>query len=233
MTNGILPGQSTGSGTGGGSPVASYAYLCGGSQATCSPDPGSSDCAPGGNPNMGGAGPDAGSKLTCHLVVDAEHVVAQCGLSGDSGAGDPCNKATDCQAGHGCSATPVTGICRQYCCGEPELCPQDSYCTPTTIADGDAQVPLCMPVTPCELLSDAVWCKNGQACAIVRNDGTTSCIDPGYGQDGDGCPCAAGYTCSSSGTCLKLCHVDGDDCGAGTCQGGTLPYPTGIGYCVP
>ncbi|MFT3766349.1 MAG: hypothetical protein QM820_12685 [Minicystis sp.] len=235
MTNGILPGSSgsTGSGGAGGMLTPSYAYLCGGSQPECSPDPGSYDCAPGGSANMG-VGPDAGSKLTCHLVSEDDHVVATCGLSGDAAEGDPCNQATDCQAGLGCSATAVTGICRQYCCGDAELCPKDTHCIKAAIAEGTAEVPLCMPVTPCELLNDAAWCDDGQICAIVRQDGTTSCVDPGDGHEGESCPCAAGYTCSNAtGTCLKLCHVNGDECGTGTCQGGTAPYPDGIGYCVP
>lgn len=229
------------SGAGGGSSSGKpaspldFGYMCGGSQASCEPGPDSSECAPGGTGNMGGASPDAGSKLTCQLVADGDHAAAKCGLAGGANDGDPCHAATDCKAGLGCAATAVTGVCRQYCCGDPELCPSMTYCQPTAMAEATAvQVPLCVPVTPCALLDDAAYCPAGQVCSIVRNDGTTSCVQPGAGHDGDACPCAAGFMCSNAtGTCVKLCHLDGDDCENGTCQGGTLPYPAGIGFCVP
>ena len=79
---------------------------------------------------------------------------------------------------------------------------------------------------------------NGQTCTIVRDDGTTSCLDPGQGTTDEICPCAAGYYCSpTSNTCLKLCHTinpDPQECGPnGGCQGGVDgPYPEGFGTCV-
>jgi hypothetical protein len=228
----------TGGGDGsGGHPAAakSYTYLCGGSQPDCSPDPGSTECAPGGPGNMAGTS-DAGAKLTCHLLASGDQVTAACGLAGEAGDGALCKQATDCQAGLGCGSTDVAdlGVCRQYCCGDVEACPLDTYCTPTVVAEGGAQVPLCQPVTMCALLDDATWCPAGQACTIVREDGTTSCVEPGPGTEGGSCPCAAGYTCwNATNECLKLCHLQGgDECGTGTCQGGAK-YPTGIGVCVP
>jgi hypothetical protein len=234
-----VSGSSTSSGSGGSGGViapynGSYSYLCGGSHPVCSPDPGSDDCTPGGNPGMGGAAPDA-SKLTCQLVADNGLVVAQCGMSGEAGDGDPCESGSSCQAGFGCMATSVTGVCRQYCCEDLESCAAKTYCAPVPMAGSPSQsIPLCIPVTPCELLNDAT-CPDGKTCAIVRADGTTSCIDPGSHTEGEACPCAAGYTCWNSNTCLKLCHTEGgNECGPnGTCQGGTKPYPLGIGFCVP
>lgn len=223
-----------GSGTGGAASPLSFAYMCGGSQAECEPGADSSECAPGGTGNMGGASPDAGVKLTCQLVPDGTHAAAKCGLAGVAGDGDPCNQAADCVAGFGCAATSVTGVCRQYCCGNPELCGPQTFCQPTKMAEADVEVPLCVPAKPCELLNDGAHCTDGQTCTIVRADGTTSCVDPGDGHEGDACPCAAGYMCSNAtGTCVKLCHLDGDECGNGTCQGGTLPYPENVGFCVP
>jgi hypothetical protein len=95
-------------------------------------------------------------------------------------------------------------------------------------------IPVCVPVDPCVLLSDSSPCAEGSACAIVREDGTTSCVTPGNGTAGDACPCAAGFTCSwADGTCVKLCQTSGDECGANAfCQGGLEPYPDGFGYCV-
>jgi hypothetical protein len=223
-----------GNGSGGHAPVGptTLAYLCGGSQAACTPGPDSSDCAPGGNPNLGGGAPDAGATLTCHLVPSGTTAQAKCEFAGMALEGDVCDSAGDCQAGLGCGDTTVTGVCRQYCCGDPEACPQKTVCQPTLMNEADVEVPLCVPVTPCELLNDAAWCPAGETCTIVRTDGTTSCQDPGQGKDGEGCPCAPGYVCSSgANTCVKLCHVGSDECGTGTCQGGTKPYPAGIGFC--
>jgi hypothetical protein len=230
--------KSGSTGAGGGTGItpdpAGFGYLCGGSQATCSPDPGSTDCAPGGNPGMGGAPSDGGAtKLACQLIADNGQVVSKCGMAGTAGKNDPCNQATDCQAGYGCGATDLTGVCRQYCCGDPESCPDDTYCTPTKMAESDQQVPLCAPLKSCKLLADAAYCDPGQTCAIVRNNGATSCVTPGTNTEGEPCPCAAGYMCSNAtGTCLKLCHLGGTECGSGTCQGGTAPYPPDIGVCV-
>lgn len=217
----------------------SYSYLCGGSNAMCVPGPVSEECAPGGSPSMNNLAPDGGSKLTCQLVAnDQDALEAKCTMAGDAEAGDPCKEATDCGVGLGCQGTPVTGVCRQYCCDDPNACPAQTYCTPSAMAELDIEVPFCAPVTPCELLNDAAWCGPGETCAVVRSDGTTSCVPvppPGEaGFEGDACPCAAGYMCSNAtGTCLKLCHVGGDECGTGICHGGTNPYPSGIGFCIP
>lgn len=224
-------------GSGGGQsilPTKSLSYLCGGSQPGCSTDPTSSDCAPGGNANMGGAPPD-GSTRTCQLVAGGDQIQAVCAMAGAAAAGDVCTSATACQAGLGCAATdvPDLALCQPFCCSDPETCPSATYCKRASLIGTQFPIPVCAPVTQCQLLNDAAWCKPGQTCAIVRNDGTTSCIDAGQSQADGICPCAAGYTCSNAtGTCLKLCHIGGDECGKGTCQGGTKPYPADIGFCV-
>ena len=228
------------SGAGGGSLglTASYGYLCGGSPPKCVPGPGSSDCAPGGNAGMGGSAPSSDT-LTCQLVVDADGgvdggtVTATCAMAGTAADGDPCNTAADCQAGDGCLANPIASTCHPYCCGDPEACPTDTYCAPAPMAGAPQQmIPLCLPADDCALLQDST-CPAGETCAIVRDDGTTTCVQPGQGTTGQSCPCAAGYTCSNAtNTCLQLCHLGGTDCVNGTCQGGTAGYQAGIGFCV-
>ena len=140
-----------------------------------------------------------------------------------------------CANGLGCVTTASGGICRQYCCADVEACPEDSYCAPTMMAEAPIPIPVCTPVQKCSLLDDSS-CKNGQVCTIVRDKGTTSCVDPGIGQRGEPCPCAAGYVCAKlTNTCLKLCHIgeDATDCeGGGACQGGVMGFPSGIGICV-
>ncbi len=209
----------------------SYVNLCGGSESTCTWVP--SDSCVAEEPVDGGAG-DA-SVLSCELVPTDGGVVATCSAPGASGDGDPCKTAADCQAGLGCIQVGVFGICRAYCCGSLEACRPDTYCTPQPMEEAPTSaIPVCTPVYPCELLDDAT-CPAGETCTIVRAVGTTSCVAPGKGTAHDPCPCAAGFTCSwSEGVCLQLCDTsDPSVCGTNAyCQGGTEPYPTGIGYCV-
>ena len=238
FTGGQTTAVAAGTGAGGASVVPTpvfYGYLCGGSDPGCSTDPTSSICAPGGNPGMGDDAPDSGTR-TCQLVAADGQIEAACGMAGPGASGDICTSATSCQAGLGCASTGVQdlAVCEPFCCGDLEACPAATYCTQAPLVDTQLPIPVCTHVTPCELLNDAVWCKPTQTCAIVRNDGTTSCLDIGTGEAGGHCPCAAGYTCSyATDTCFQLCRIGSDDCGTGTCQGGTTPYPQGIGFCVP
>jgi hypothetical protein len=209
----------------------SYSYLCGGSAPQCMP--GTADCAPGGNPNPDA---DAGEgSLGCQLTAVEGKVTAECTQVGNLGVGSACTSVAHCANGLGCVNTSSGGICRQYCCGDVEACPVDSYCAPTMMAEAPLPIPVCTPVQQCNLLDDSI-CKNGQVCTIVRDKGTTSCVDPGTGESDEQCPCAAGYFCAKlTNTCRKLCHIgeDATDCeGGGSCQGGVMGFPSGIGICV-
>jgi hypothetical protein len=215
----------------------SYSYLCGGSNAECMP--GTGDCTPGGNPNMNPDAGATGSVRACQLIAENGKVTAQCVEAGTFNAGDACENAAHCSATLGCvntmSGGTSGGICRPYCCDDVELCPRDSYCAPLRMAEAALKIPVCTPVKKCKVLDDST-CDNGQVCTIVRNDGTTSCVDPGTGTRDEACPCASGHVCSKiTNTCRKLCHLGNDatDCeGGGTCQGGVMGYPEGIGTCT-
>ena len=219
--------------------VASYLYLCGGSHAACTPGPVVDQCAQGGNPGMGGAPPDA-SGLSCQLVpIEGDGgVAAQCGTSGTGVEGAPCSSAADCGPELGCVAG-LTPTCRSYCCPSLEACAPGDYCVKAAMADAPQnQIPVCIAAQSCPLLGTT--CTAGLTCAIVRLDGTTSCVTAGVGTDGQACPCAPGYTCSlTDNTCLKLCHTADDaamtiaECGVHQlCQGGSKQFPGNIGYCV-
>jgi hypothetical protein len=215
--------------------MGSYMYLCGGSQAICSPDPNSDDCTQGGQGVDGGVN-DA-SVVTCQLVHAGGVVATACGPSGPSAVGGECTSASDCQAGLGCVTTGGPGeasTCRPYCCESLESCPSGTYCT--TLGMGEAPkspIPVCIGVTSCELLTNK-GCVDGQVCAIVREDGTTSCMTPGDHTAGQSCPCAGGYTCSwADDTCLELCSTaDLTACGPHAfCEGGVAQFQD-AGYCV-
>jgi hypothetical protein len=198
------------------------------------------------NAGLPGDGAGGGGALSCRLQPDETGAtVAACGLPGPAAEGEACASASDCQAGLGCVATgdgkmASGGLCRAYCCADPEACPGGTYCALEPLADAawatTALIPVCAPVIQCELLSDEAQCPEGSMCSIVRDDGTTSCIDAGDGEECDPCPCAPGYVCSEAmNQCKKLCHTSGqyeDECGAGYCQGGVGNLPAGIGICA-
>ncbi len=214
----------------------SFQYLCGGSHAACEPGTKTDTCAEGGNPGMGGSPAGDAGAVSCQIVAVADGgpgVTAQCGVSGAATDGDPCMSAADCAPELGCIAG-LTPICRAYCCDSVESCPVETYCVTAPMNEAPFSIiPICIPAQSCVLLNDAT-CPAGLTCAIVRASGTTSCVTPGTSTTGQACPCAAGYTCSAAdNTCLQLCHTGSDECGSnGFCQGGTKPYPDGIGYCV-
>ncbi len=208
----------------------SYAYLCGGSNPACVP--GTEDCTPGGPGGTGNSG-SGGMIISCQLVTEGNKAVATCGPVGEFGQGNPCETAAHCGAGLGCVTTPSGAVCRPYCCDKLEDCPSDTYCAPLPMAEATVKIPVCVPVKKCMPLDDST-CDPGQTCTIVRDDGTTSCVDLGAGLRGESCPCASGFVCSQiNNTCLKLCNLGNDaDCMGGTCQGGVMGYPEGIGVCV-
>jgi hypothetical protein len=223
-------GSSSGSGSaggGGGASSSSSAAGTGGGGGAGSDKTTSS--ATGGDTDAG-----VPITLTCKLAPISGAAVAGCTPAGDLVVSNPCQTAADCGVGLACVATPSGGVCRPYCCGQVEACPIDTYCAPVPMAEAAVKIPVCLPAYKCKPLDDST-CMNGQTCTIVRDDGTTSCVDPGDGSRGDACPCSAGQVCSKiTNTCLKLCHIGNDtaDCGAGSCQGGVMGYPDGIGICV-
>jgi len=192
----------------------------------------------GGGTNTGGGG--GTETLFCQLVPSDDAAAPSCAKAGEIEAEGPCQTAADCAPSFGCvlpDGATSGGLCRPYCCGDLELCPADTHCVPHPMIESpEIVVPVCTPVTPCELLKDEV-CGDGETCGVVRADGTTSCIAvEGEGELCDVCPCAPGFICGQlTGTCQKLCHTDGeygDECSAGTCQGGAESYPSGFGVCV-
>jgi len=109
-------------------------------------------------------------------------------------------------------------------------------------------VPVCMPLRQCELvaaldleggLPQPATCPSGQTCAVVREDGATSCVAIGTATAGQSCEtehCAAGFVClgATVRTCYALCLMtDPGPCPAPqACKGGPpLFADPGVGVC--
>jgi hypothetical protein len=216
-----------------------YAELCG-NGCVPSADPDAGGCAQG--TGGGGGGPsDMGG---CRLEYDSnsESVQGACGPVGTLPEESPCFATADCALGLACVGAGA-GACRPLCCADLEACPEGTYCTKEPLVTGEpnapngdsaVQVPVCVLATQCTLLDDTT-CPDNQTCTIVRVDGTTSCVDPGSGELGQACPCAAGFVCATGiNQCMKLCRIgqSGGCPEAYTCQGGATVYPEGFGVCV-
>ena len=228
---------------GGGAPMPlNYAELCGGA---CVPGSDAACSAPGaggsGGMGMGGAGGSSttGDGADCKLTYDETNasVGGTCVDAADKVEDMPCLTSTDCGPGLGCDAS---GLCRRYCCGDVEACPDDTYCAPEPMAAMDAVnasepplIPVCIPADECTPLAENDLCDEGLTCTIVRQDGTTACVEPGAGQTGDACPCAKDHFCQvSTSTCIKLCRLgEPDACGPGyICQNSS--NNDDVGFCI-
>lgn len=180
------------------------------------------------------------SAMACHVEPTSSGPTSMCGPAGTGQAGAACDSSSDCAPGLGCVGTANAGECQPYCCGDPENCPKQTYCTPRPSRDDAASpspmmVPACVPATPCTLLEPQPCAAQGLVCGLVRADGTTSCVPAGTGQLDEPCPCAFGFVCAkSTNKCLKLCHTGqgSTECPGGTCQGGAGGLPAGFGVCV-
>ena len=100
------------------------------------------------------------------------------------------------------------------------------------------EVPVCMPAHPCDLLQPGT-CPSGQTCAVVREDGSLSCVEVGAAPAGKSCQtehCASDLVClgAATRTCYALCQVGkSNQCPASqTCKGGLpLFVDPSVGVC--
>ena len=178
---------------------------------------------------------------------------SQCVPAGTVLAGDPCSRLTRCAPGHACVQDDDISQCLPYCCSEPEACPAGTFCAKRSVLlpEGENEVmdvPVCVPAHDCQLdepypCPDGTTCRcpTGTACTVVRADGTTGCVTPGVGVEGDSCPCAPatesslGYVCSqATATCVKLClvGVSASGCSPGSHCQATAALPSQFGVCT-
>jgi hypothetical protein len=190
------------------------------------------------------AAPSGDSTLIygCQVVRHDERPLARCELSGTGQADDPCVSTGDCAPGLACVGDESVARCRPFCCAGDSDCETGTHCALRTLREASAgdsplSIPVCVPADYCNLAepypceSPECTCSGGTACMVVRDDGTTSCIEPGSSTSGEKCPCASGHICSqATQTCLKLCMTNSnqDECGSGYCQAASLPENWGV-----
>jgi hypothetical protein len=198
------------------------------------PDGGAYDAA-GGYDNI---------QLACRVVPAHRDAgpAPSCSPAGAGTDGASCGASAECAAGYECTSE---GTCRRYCCAG-DCANQDEFCDIQQMSSSNANIPVCMPIQSCGLLDqrrDAGSCPGGQTCAVVRDNGATSCVDLGPRRAGAECDtdhCARGLVClgtSGDRHCYVLCHtaLGTTECAATSkqiCKGGLPLFPVpGIGIC--
>ena len=226
-----------------GSPLCNAA-LTGG----CYPDQATTAKACGEAPDGGAYNAAAGyddAPLACRVVAatpdaNGNAQAPTCTPAGNAGDGSWCKSSDECQAAFDCVGA---GTCQRYCCSGNAACTADQFCDiqPKTQATG-VEVPVCMPIHPmygCTLLGPAA-CPATETCAVVRDDGTTSCVAIGGAKAHQPCEkdhCAAGLVClgtPGSRQCFQLCETStAQECSATQeCKGGLPLFPDAtVGIC--
>lgn len=205
----------------------------------------------GGESGQGGAAPMPGPQAAygCQVTRRNNQPSRECVAAGVGAANAPCFTAADCAPGLACVTEGEAGRCLPYCCDQASTCEAGSYCAdrslrkaPSDPSDAEPpRVPVCVPADGCSLEDrypcpdgSECRCKGKTACMVVRDDGTTTCLEPGTGERGDACPCAWNHVCSKlTQQCVKLCRTDAttDECGAQKCQASS-ELPDNFGVCV-
>ena len=200
----------------------------------------------GGQPNTN---PPDLAKYSCQVGRQNNQLSRQCVVAGSGKANAPCFSAVDCAPSLACVTEGDAGRCLPYCCNVNTECGPATYCAerPLRKALSDTsnteppRVPVCVPADGCSLeeqfpcpAGKECRCQGNTACMVVRHDGTTACMEPGAGQQGEACPCAWNNVCSSvTNTCVKICRTDPskNDCGSQKCQASS-ELPPNFGVCV-
>lgn len=195
------------------------------------------------------------SPLACRVVeapdASAAGVTPACVPAGTGGDGAHCTVSSDCLPTYDCvaaSSTDANGAsstptCQRYCCSGNVECVADEFCDiQPTAQESTLDIPVCMPIDPaggCQLLASEA-CPTNETCAVVRENGATSCVAVGTAKAHQSCDethCATGLVCLGAADqreCYQLCHTaDTDECTAPQmCKGGLPLFPDpAIGIC--
>lgn len=245
-------GQSTGGASGGGEGGVGGGSA-GAAAAGAPAEAGASSVAgSGGAGGEGGGGVDTPGGLaaySCQVTHQNNQLSRQCVPAGTGTVNAPCFSAADCAPSFACVTENDAGRCLPYCCKLNSTCSSGTFCAerPLRKAEADtsnaepSRVPVCVPADACSLedpfpcpSGSDCRCKGDTACMLVRGDGTTTCLKPGAGEQGDACPCAWNHVCSSvTHQCIKICRTDPtkNDCGTQKCQASS-ELPENFGVCV-
>jgi hypothetical protein len=147
----------------------------------------------------------------CHVVADGTTVQTTCLASTVAGMyASTCARSTECSPGYECVEG---GTCRHYCCSGNSACSENQFCDVQPVAESPSTlVPVCLTQNPCVLLNEDT-CPPSEQCAVVRDNGDTSCVAVGAAQDGQSCEkdhCARDLVCLGalgSRRCEPLCHT--------------------------
>jgi hypothetical protein len=231
-------------------PTLQGSPLCNAAATSCYPDHATTAKACGEAPDGGPYSPTGGydnAVFACRVVATPQGATngtqnPTCAPAGTAGDGSWCKSASECEPAFDCVGS---GTCQQYCCSGNDECVADQFCDiQRTVASPSVEVPVCMPIHPasgCNLL-DPATCPASETCAVVRDNGATSCVSVGAATAGKECDtehCAAGLVClgtSGSRTCSLLCSTSATGAcpGSQQCSGGLplFPDPTD-GICSP
>jgi hypothetical protein len=196
----------------------------------------------------------AGGELSCAVERGEDDApVSACLPAGTVEMGSSCNEVSRCALGLACVGEDNATQCLPYCCEDPEACAPGTFCSaqplrqPDDVTAEPLLVPVCVDAHDCDLdepfpcpEDETCTCPAGLACTLVR-DGTTGCVPPGTGTEGESCPCAPasatslGYVCSqATQTCVKVCSPGASPSGCGTgsrCQA-TAAMVDNFGVCT-
>jgi hypothetical protein len=196
------------------------------------------------------------ANMSCYPVImqGMTDIVSACRPAGTGVSGDACDSPTDCARGHVCP----DGQCRKLCCGadwSDDACDPGEGCYRElfyTVDEGDPNTDeddvnestgafLCYP-TGCDVFRTDE-CATGRDCKIIFPNGTTACVPPTPGDEGERCtpPIVCGPRLSCVGPpgeerCRRLCRAE--ECGEPACEpGDTCVHfnrdPPGVGECTP
>ena len=196
-----------------------------------------------------GSDPGGLAAYGCQVTRQNDQLLRQCVRAGTGGVNAPCFSAADCAPSLASVTANRAGRSLPNSPNQDSNCTSGTYCaerplrkaTTDTSDTEPPHVPVCVPADGCSLEDEFPCpagtdcrCKGDTACMVVRDDGTTTCMKPGTGQQGDACPCAWNHVCSSvTQQCITICRTDPtrNDCGVQKCQASS-ELPENFGVCV-
>lgn len=149
-------------------------------------------------------------------------------------AGQACNTADECVAGHDCIAlTSHTKVCTPLCCVYQSECATGSLC----VSSASQPWGHCAAESVCDPVAN-IGCGGTSSCYLISENVKTACLATGSLGEAASChsanACAPGLACVgvSQKTCRTLCKL-GSACNVPGAACVAQSYtPAGMGICV-